>query len=302
MYPWDEEAARALEYVDNISVGMPPPNYQGIGDAATFDPAFYWGLRAPSFARAGLSCVKLRRDGASPGTQDFSTQTNGELNAGAINAFLAGSAGSTGLWVDTLHNQGTFGSGGADMVQSNTALQPQFSVGGGPGGKPAMLFTAANSTVLNISVANSFIVLTVPYSFVASTQVTTTGNPQVVIFVTEGAAGIYQDLNSSATVGFLGDANNISSAATDGVAHGIIYIKNGTSSTGYLDNSADLLGGTNMGTVNLGDGTNLTAFIGGRTFQYFDGFIMEVAIFNASVDANHAAIHLNQKNEYNLAA
>lgn len=92
--------------------------YSGPGDLES-GALLFGGLRAYSQATAGSNAVRLRRDGLSPGEQDFTTLANGSLDVAAIAAFK----GADNLFVRTLYDQT---GQGRHFEQSNSTLQPKL--------------------------------------------------------------------------------------------------------------------------------------------------------------------------------
>ena len=95
-----------------------PTPYVGPGDIVS-GAIGWWGLRAYTSASIGTNAIRLRRDGGSPGEQDFATVTGGGLDLTSITAFK----GADNLFLVKLYDQ----VGTNHLTQATAASQPPFS-------------------------------------------------------------------------------------------------------------------------------------------------------------------------------
>ena len=77
------------------------------------------------------NAVRLRKNGSSPGEQDFGFDSNGDLDTSAIASWL----GSDTAWVTKLYDQS---GNGYDFVQTNTSRQAKYAENFGSNNKPTL--------------------------------------------------------------------------------------------------------------------------------------------------------------------
>jgi hypothetical protein len=222
--------------------------YVGPGDIVSGARA-WWGLRAYSAAAAGSNAIRVRRI-TDDAEQDIATLANGKLDITSAVKFLG--TGGSRLRVVKLYDQT---GGGFDLVQSNTALQPELWFDVLPT-KPSMRILGT-AKLENASLSGS---LSQPYTIAAVGErfaaYTTFG---AALYWNGGDDGLFWHTAAN-TVSLWAAGANFTAAAADDVFHTLAGVANGASSSLTVDGSTtngSLSSSVFTGTVVMGDGSSL---------------------------------------------
>jgi hypothetical protein len=132
-----------------LGVGVAPAIVTGgyVGPGDTNATAFaWWGLRAYSAAMCGTKCVRLIR--ASDSAQsDFNTLSDGTFDISSATTWMTATTAKVVTLYDQSGGNKSFGAP-LHLTQATDANRPAFILGAGPGGQPALRYSAITQ-VLN---------------------------------------------------------------------------------------------------------------------------------------------------------
>lgn len=227
--------------------------------------------------------ITVRRTSDSA-TQDIGFLANGDLDLPSLTAFLASTTGFITTWYDQSGS-------GFDLTQGVAANQPGIKLSEATlagratsvavrGGSLALGRAAATPVVAQPLTISAVAVRTgsfASFSTIAFAGFTVFTGPQLVYGNSANAIQLF----AGATV---------ASTATDNIAHALLGIFNGASSSLVVDGVA-VTG--NVGAQNMNG-----LIVDGISTQYLDGFVSEVIIFPSALSAADAASLQTNQDQY----
>lgn len=201
--------------------------YEGPGDIAT--ALAWWGLRAYSLAAIGHNIVDLVRDDAA--TLTVASVAGGGLDS-AVVSWMSGHTAKVSKLYDQVGTQ--------DMVQGTDAARPAFTLSGGLGSKPVIVFGGAQALSATLSLGAT---LNQPYTY--SLVCKSDGPPvsngiQNVIMVSNAGVTLAANLSDTANqFRWVTNSANQYVTVSDDVFHACQAIANSPNSYLYIDGTSN---------------------------------------------------------------
>ena len=224
--------------------------------------------------------LRLRRS-SDDAQSDFGALGNGDLDTGAISAWLGADTGYVVTWYDQ-------SGGGRNATQATTTAQPLY-VASGQNAKPVLRYDQVND-VLAASVPTTDVTAWSFFATFATGATLATSNGQQSVLSTGGTATssvrwamIVAGSNATSGLGWGGTAANVNLGSGAGLAINTPYVRCTTKSTAWAQwQNGAAIGGTPADTSNPTSAMALTIGREQSGNYWFLGDIFEVVVASAA--------------------